>query len=86
MTGHSYLGIGLVVGVIALVLAAAFGAGIGLFALIIAAAVLFLAIIPFVVRRAQGGSPEPSATGEVSDPDAPADASPQAPHGYTPST
>ena len=90
MYGHSYIGAGLVIGVLALILAAAFGLGAAVFALIIVAGVFVLAIVPFAVRRLGGGTPEPTggteAVGGVSDPNAPSDASPKAPHGYTPST
>ncbi len=90
MYGHTYIGAGLVIGVVALVLAAAFGLGAAVFALIIVAGFFFLAIVPFAVRRLEGGSPEPEGRAEgidqVSDPSAPPDATPKAPHGYTPST
>jgi hypothetical protein len=90
MYGHSYLGVGLVLGAVALIVAAAYGLGAAVFALIIAAAFVLLAIVPFVARRWRGGTPEPEGPtegiDEVSDPTAPSDATPGAPHGYTPST
>jgi hypothetical protein len=90
MYGHTYIGIGLVVGVVALILAAAFGLGAAVFALIVVAGFILLAVVPFVGRRLAGGSPEPEGRAEgideVGDPNAPSDATPKAPHGYTPST
>lgn len=85
MTGHSFIGVGGVVFVGALVIAAFFLAS-PIFALIILVAVaLFVAPVLFGARRVAGQHPEEANLNAISGTDSPPDASPEAPHGYTPS-
>jgi hypothetical protein len=85
MTGHSWIGIGGVIFVGALVIAVSFLAS-PIFALIILAALaVFAAPVLFGARRVAGEHPEETNLNAVSGTDNPPDASPEAPHGYTPS-
>jgi hypothetical protein len=84
-------GLGIFFLIAGVILAGATGIGAPIIALLVAGAVLLLGPIFFVARRAAGGGPETDRPNqeklnEVSDPDAPPDATPKAPHGYTPST
>jgi hypothetical protein len=87
MTGHSYIGAGAVIGIIALLVAAVLTGWTPIFAILIVFLAIVLAPIVLGARRAAGGTPEGSGDiEETSDPNAPPDATPKAPHGYTPST
>ena len=85
-------GLGIAFVVLGLLLGAAVtGWGTAIFALLILGGFVFLAPLFFVARRAAGGGPETEGPDQekstaVSDPQAPSDATPEAPHGYTPST
>lgn len=56
-----------------------------IFAILIFGALIVLAPVLFGARRVAGQSAEESDVYKVSDPNEPPDASPKAPHGYTPS-
>jgi hypothetical protein len=84
MAGHSWIGIGGFLLVVGILLAAALSAW-AIFALVVAAALILALAALFTARRAAVGPVEDGDIDAVSRPDAPPDASPEAPHGYTPS-
>ena len=87
MTGHSWIGVAVVLGAVALVIAAAAAAWTPFFALLIVVALLLLSPVLFGARRVAGVDPEEPGHDEVSNASQePPEATPRAPHGYTPST
>jgi hypothetical protein len=85
MTGHSWIGMAIALGALGLAIALFLFAS-PLFAIIIVVALLLLSPLLFGARRVAGVDPETPSHEDVTDPHAPADASPRAPHGYTPSS
>ena len=87
MAPQAWRGIGIAALVIGILIGSIFaGFGAPIFALLIFGAfALLVAPALFATRRAAGGTPEPGEEeiGQVGDPNAPPDATPRAPHGYT---
>jgi len=87
MTGHSWIGVAVVLGAIGLLIAAAAAAWTPFFALLVVVVLVMLSPVFFGARRAAGVDPERTSHDEVGNASQePSDASPRAPHGYTPST
>jgi hypothetical protein len=85
MTGHSWFGIGGFLLLVGIVLSFAFGAWTPIFIVVALVALVALPTLFAGKRAVQGGPEESRDLDAVSQPDAPPDASPRAPHGYTPS-